>query len=70
MKYINYVLNAYILLVTVLPVWSEYILADLPYTISQEKETGHNLYQFHPDQMTICHQVLNFSATIMHRVLQ
>jgi hypothetical protein len=37
MKYINYVLNAYILLVTMLPVRSQYILADLLYKISQEK---------------------------------
>jgi len=66
MKYINYVLNAYILLVTVLPIWSEYILA-FPYKTSQEKDNGHNLYHFHPHQITICHQVLNFSATTTHR---
>jgi len=58
MKYINYVLYAYILLVTVLPIWSEYILADLPYKTSQEKVTEHNLYHLHLHQMTICHQVL------------
>jgi len=67
MKYINYVLNAYMLLVTVLPVRSEYILANLPYKMSQEKETGHNLYHFHSHQMTIWRQVLNFSPTIRHR---
>ena len=67
MKYINYVINAYILLVTVLPIWLEYILADVPYKISQEKETGHNLYHFHPHQMTIWRQVLNFSHTIRQK---
>jgi len=51
MKYKNNVINAYTLLVTVLPIWSEHILADLPYKISLEKETGHNLYHFHPHQM-------------------